>query len=198
MELNVLFLLHPDYSMIVKSLANRGYNPAVELRRRGLGGHPNLLARKFTEKGSIDIRYDLGRRVIGVETFDKDMLLAGGEDLLSSLREAGVNLNENAIFYEYLAELRLKIEKELFLNIKLPAEVAGIIRDEPEVVSLKFKPRKLAPTSHSYCEFNIEKLMSSEKGIYLVDIIMRDEEVKEVIEFIKNIEKMITELIRFL
>jgi len=198
MELNVLFLLHPDYARIVNSLVNRGYSPAVELRRRGLGGHPSLLARKPTEKGTLDIRYNFPRRVIGVEAFDRDILLAGIEDLLSSLREAEVNLDENVIFYEYLAELRLKTGQELFLNVKLPAEVADVLGDYPEIISLKLKPKKLAPTNYSYCEFNIEKALSSKKNVYLVDIIMRDEDVKNVINFIKNVEKIIGELVGLL
>jgi hypothetical protein len=192
MSLNSLWMMQPEYRGLRQSLEGKGYTLKEEIR-----GSVIVIAKK----GTVEVFVNPERRVVGIrsETSSKDLFIAF-EDLDKSYFEIGMD-SSNLMFVEFLGNYTFKsltspLKKLNALKIEgnLLQKIGSVLEKDIATLGLHLSVKGANPTSCSWLDLSIEPLYPSANKNYLVKTVCRGDK-KEVIEFVKYIEKRIPKII---
>lgn len=194
-SLTLMWMLEPRVPELLLELGKRGYVTA-RVKPKSLGGYeitviePDVVA----VKGSIYVLYNPVRRMITVEGSNVDDILFILNEVEETLRNLGSDPANGVLFYELLAKARAYGSK---LSLKETIKVDDLLGQELLVVPISFVSAKGDPNTTRWLSLDVRPLWTSwadEKVRYEVVLIYRDDK-KKLLDVLKNIEKLLKELI---
>lgn len=190
LSLNTLFVLHPDLSVLIHFLKERGYGPP---------NVPGIIA----QKANVLINSDNQRKVIGVNSLSSETLAGGFQELIEVMeKDMGMDLNKSTFFYELIGAYRIKVEHNPLKEINSVLENSEIVRkinkaigDDTALFSLRFVPKGKRPDSTEWFDIKIEPIFTIPNNMYFVSTIYRSRNRNKVVDFLFQLETKVTQII---
>ncbi|ABL88633.1 hypothetical protein Pisl_1477 [Pyrobaculum islandicum DSM 4184] len=193
--LQSLWLLEPRIAELLARLSGRGYITA-RVRPRALGGYditfiepPNVIA----YRGSTYVMYDPSRRSLVVEGFSNNEVLAVFHEVEEILRDVGSDPKKGVLLYE--------LQVKALARGNRPTEVvktSDIIGIDLLAVPMAFVSADGDPNSTRWFHLELRPVWTSwsdEKTYYEVVVIYREKK-ERLIDALKNIDKILREIIQ--
>lgn len=191
-RLSSIWMLQPDYTSFRRALESKGYTLRDEARGSMV---------KIATKGSIEVFTNVERRTIGVssETSTKDLLVTY-EDFEQIYKELGVD-ESNFMVHEFIGNFTSTSTKSPIEVVKGLSIEGDVLRKIGSVMETKLVPLGLDlttedgfPTSSAWLRMNINPVYVSANKKYALSVIYRGQ-LKEVLKFIKTIERRLKKTI---
>ncbi len=189
-SLNTLFVLHPDLSILLHFLKERGYGPP---------NAPGIIA----QKANVLVTSDNQRKVIGVSTLSSEILVGGFQELMEVMeKDMGMDLDKSTFFYELIGSYRIKVDhnplKELnsvLQQSKILGKINKAIGEDTALFSLRFVPKGRRPDSTEWFDITIEPIYTMPNNMYFVSTIYRSRNRNKVVDFLVQLERIVPQII---
>jgi len=197
LRLSALWVLQPDYRVIISSLQSRGYTT------EGLERGPSSV--QIGKKGTVTVEANLERRALAVEsqTSIRDLVEAYSE-LTEINEEIGTDMKKSVFFHEFVGDFDMYTRKSPLETLnRLPVKsdiVAGISQELGKPIApftIRFGLKDVEPSSQDWLDIRIEPMLMSAKTRYFLGVVYRSS-FDEVIPFVKSIEGKLKGIIEIL
>ncbi len=156
----------------------------------------------IARKGNTIVRLDQAKMVIGVDGTRKQEVLDVFKEVSAILSKVGVELSENARFYELLANYMVEADKSpmasiqnFFSPLKLE-QFDKIMESKSTLSTVKIVPRDTEIDSEDYYDIVVEPLIPRPHKAYALSVVYRSKDGKKTETFTSLLDAKIESIIK--
>lgn len=187
-----------DFADLAQALKNKGYDVTVELPPAGVGRRVGG-AGTIAKKGEVSVAADSDRRFVGVDGRSPKDVLSSFEELTQVLKgELWIDVHAQAAYYEVIMRLNVLAHGNptetigrFFQSLESVQFLESIIGEPASLFTIRLIPKGKLPGDTEWFDIRIEPDVSRPKSAFMVEVVYRKANYKQVEDFLNTIEQKI-------